>query len=52
MSKFDIVKFEDGRFLLHPESGARPDLSFGLSFHKIIGNVWEHPHLLKGDENE
>ena len=43
-----IVKFEDGRFLLHLESGARPDLSFGLSFHKIIGNVWEHPHLLKG----
>lgn len=46
-----IVEFEDGRFLIHLESGARPDLSFGLSFHKIIGNVYENPELLKGDEN-
>jgi len=45
------VVFHNGRFALRMESGAMPDLSFGLSFHEIIGNIYDNPELLKGDEN-
>jgi uncharacterized phage protein (TIGR01671 family) len=42
------VVFSNGRYALHLETGAMPDLSFALSFHEIIGNIHDHPHLLKG----
>lgn len=42
------VVFNDGRFAIRMESGAIPDLGFGLSFHEVIGNIHEHPHLLEG----
>lgn len=43
------VVFNNGRYALHLETGAMSYLSFALSFHEVIGNIYEHPHLLKGD---
>lgn len=42
------VVFHNGRFALRMESGAMPDLSFGLRFNEVIGNIYENPELLKG----
>ncbi|ARF70700.1 hypothetical protein B7C51_24820 (plasmid) [Paenibacillus larvae subsp. pulvifaciens] len=53
MRKFvGSVIFTSGRFVLHHVSGKLKDLEFGSSYHKVIGNIYEHPHLLGGIEDE
>ncbi|AVF27101.1 YopX family protein [Paenibacillus larvae] len=47
-----IVQFGNGRFYLIGDSGERPDLVFGSSYHKVIGNIYEHHHLLGGTGDE
>jgi uncharacterized phage protein (TIGR01671 family) len=42
------VVFTNGRYALHLSTGAMPDLHFGLSYHVVLGNRFEHPHLLEG----
>ncbi|MBY9084668.1 hypothetical protein KIH86_10570, partial [Paenibacillus sp. HN-1] len=37
------VVFTSGRFAIHRTSGALPDLLMGLSYHKVIGNIYENP---------
>jgi len=46
------VVFNNGRYALHLETGAMPDLSFALSFHEIIGNKYENPELLQEEWEE
>lgn len=45
------VIWEGGRFVLELADGGAPDLTFGLNYHVIIGNAWEHPHLLMGGKD-
>jgi len=40
------VRFDKGRFYLHHKSGHHVKNGFDIDF-EIIGNIYEHKHLLK-----
>lgn len=42
------VIFTMGVYVLHHTTGKIPYLTSGASYHKVIGNIYEHPHLLEG----
>ena len=52
----NVVRWEDGSFWLEMFYEGGQSLMEHLSDYnevcEVIGNVYEHPHLLKGDENE
>lgn len=42
------VKFESGRFILRNlETGAMPDLAFGINYHEVVGNMYKNSELLE-----
>jgi len=52
----NVVRWEDGSFWLEMFYEGGQSLMEHLSDYnevcEVIGNIYEHPHLLKGDENE
>ncbi|WP_145333325.1 YopX family protein [Paenibacillus xylanexedens] len=42
------VVYLNTSFMMHWTSGKLTDLTYAADYHKLLGNQFEHPHLLEG----
>ena len=48
---FNIVVFRNGAFLFQCHDNGKDYYDYMFSYGEVIGNIYENPELLKGDEN-
>jgi uncharacterized phage protein (TIGR01671 family) len=49
---FNIVVFRNGAFVFQCHDNGKDYYDYMFSYGEVIGNIYENPELLKGDENE